>query len=510
VPTQISPDTQATSTKTTPAQAVPGGAPRVRFAPSPTGTLHLGGARTAIYNWAFARKEGGAFILRIDDTDSERSTAENTAQILHSLKWLGLDWDEGPEAGGASGPYFQTQRSAGYATALELMKATGAAYPCFCSASELASKREAARDGGGMVGYDRACRGIGPDAATERIAAGEPHVWRLKVPLDRKPVVVDDAVRGKTVFATEAIDDFVLVRNDGSPTYNFATVVDDADMRITHVIRGDDHLTNTPKQILVFEALGYPVPQFAHLSMIWGPDGKKLSKRHGATSVEAYADAGYLPEALRNYLALLGWSLDGETTIISADMLTSNFSLSRISKNPAIFDAEKLEWMNGAYIRGMAPEALAERMLPWLEEAGFADGADLEARPEWYAHLAELIAERTKRLDEVAGKVAFLFEDPAIEEPDRSKVLAKPGSLESLKAARQALAACEWDATAIEEALRRIPEAVDIKPKVAFQAVRVAITGSAVSPPLFESLELLGRERALGRICAAEPLAEVP
>lgn len=480
---------------------------RVRFAPSPTGTLHVGGARTAIYNWAFARHAGGTFVLRIDDTDPERSTAENTAQILRSMRWLGIDWDEGPEADGAFGPYLQTQRAGNYAAALSRMKASGAAYPCFCAAEELAAKREAARASGGPAGYDRTCRAIDPETAAARIAAGEPHVWRLAVPLDHAPVAVDDAVRGLTEFPIETIDDFVLARSDGSPTYNFATVVDDADMEITHVIRGDDHLANTPKQILVYEALGHAVPRFAHLSMIWGPDGKKLSKRHGATSVEAYDEMGYLPEALLNYLALLGWSLDGETTIVPADVLTANFTLDRISKNPAIFDAEKLEWMNGVYIRELAPADFVKRALPWLERAGLTDAADAAARPEWFEKLVPLVNERLRRFDELAGKVAFLFADPEIDEAAREKVLAKEGTATSLTACASALAECEWSAEAIEAALRAVPESLGIKPKLVFQAVRVAVSGTTVSPPLFESLELLGKERTLARIAAAQTLA---
>lgn len=473
---------------------------RVRFAPSPTGTLHLGGARTAIYNWAFARRHEGTFVLRIDDTDPERSTLENTEQILRSLRWLGIDWDEGPEVGGLHGPYFQTQRGENYAVALEHMKATAQAYPCFCAADVLARKRDEARTTGGFSGYDRTCRAIAPADAGARIAAGEPHVWRLAVPLERGPVSFVDEVRGETSFPIEAMDDFVLARSDGSPTYNFATVVDDADMEISHVIRGDDHLANTPRQILVFEALGRPVPRFAHLSMIWGTDGKKLSKRHGATSVDSYEEMGYLPQALLNYLALLGWSLDGETTIIPADVLTANFSLDRISKNPAIFDAEKLEWMNGTYLRDLGDDAFVDAMTPWLVAAGLTTVSDISSRRDWYVRLAPLVSERVKRLDEVAEKVRFLFEDPVISDSAREKALAKEGAADSLAAAAEALGACAFDAEAIEAALRSVPEHVGVKPKVAFQAIRVAITGDVVSPPLFESIELLGRERALRRI----------
>jgi glutamyl-tRNA synthetase len=249
---------------------------RVRFAPSPTGHLHIGGARTAIYNWAFARHLGGTFVLRIEDTDPERSTEENTQAIIRAMKFLGLDYDEGPEVGGDFGPYFQTQRFERYAAGLEQLKSTGHAYPCFCSSEELEGKREAARARGGFAGYDRACRSLNAETAAQRISAGEPHVWRLKVPEDRGDITFVDAVRGETTFPADNVDDFVCARTDGSPTYNFAVVMDDADMAITHVIRGDDHLSNTPKQIVVYEALGADVPTFAHLSMIWGPDGKRL------------------------------------------------------------------------------------------------------------------------------------------------------------------------------------------------------------------------------------------
>jgi len=328
------------------------------------------------------------------------------------------------------------------------------------------------------------------------------------VPEDRGVIVVDDAVRGDTEFPAEVMDDFVLARTDGSPTYNFATVVDDAEMEITHIIRGDDHLANTPRQIMVFEALGHAVPRFAHLSMIWGPDGKKLSKRHGATSVEAYDEMGYLPDALLNYLALLGWSLDGETTIVPAEVLQSNFSLDRISKNPAIFDAEKLEWMNGVYIRDMPAEKFVDRMMPWLERAGLSSAEDLERRRDWLLALVPLVTERVKHLDEIADKVAFLFVEPVVEESAREKVLEKDGVAEALAAAAEALESADpFVAEALEMRLRTVPESTGLKAKIVFQAVRVAITGSTVSLPLFESLELLGKERTLARIAAAQTLA---
>lgn len=477
---------------------------RVRFAPSPTGLLHIGGARTAVYNWAFARRHGGTFVLRIDDTDPERSTEENVQAILNGLRWLGLDWDEGPEVGGDHGPYFQTQRSATYVDALERMKERNGAYPCFCTAEELEAKREASRSLGGYAGYDRTCRRLDPGTVAARLADGDPHVWRLAVPEDRGDVTFTDAIRGELSFPASSLDDFVLVRSDGTPTYNFATVVDDELMEISHVVRGDDHLSNTPRQILVYEAAGYTAPTFAHLSMIWGPDGKKLSKRHGAASVEEYRDAGYLPEAVLNYLALLGWSLDGETTKFSAETLCANFSFERVSKNPAIFDAAKLDWLNGAYIREMSPEELADRMAPWIVAAGLASAEDLAARRDWLVRVAPLVSERVERLAEVPERVAFLFSKGiAIDPASAERVLEAEGSRAALEATRDALAGVEpFEHGAIEEALRALPETLGMKPKAVFQAVRVAVTGSTVSPPLFESLELLGRDESLSRVDA--------
>ena len=479
---------------------------RVRFAPSPTGELHLGGARTAIYNWAFARKHDGVFILRIEDTDPERSTPENTAQIQRSLRWLGLDWDEGPEKEGDFGPYFQTQRSAYHAAALEKLRDSHAIYPCFCSPEELASKREAARRAGSYSGYDRTCRALDEEEASRRIDAGEPHAWRLAVPLDHGEVVIEDLVHGTVSFPLSALDDYIVARSDQTPTYNFAAAVDDTAMRITHVIRGDDHLSNTPKQILTIEALGAEIPRYAHLPMIWGADGKKLSKRHGATSVEAYRDEGIVPEALLNYLALLGWSLDGETTVIDAETLCKNFSFERVSKNPAIFDPMKLEWLNGVYLREMGPEAFAHHLVEALGAHGLSDTGDYEARADWYHTLAPLVSERIKRTSEIVDLIRFLFvEDLSIDETARAKVLDREGAHDALRFAREALEGVtidEWDLAHIEGALQPLPEARGFKPRDFFQPLRVSLTGTTISPPLFESMELLGREKTLARLDA--------
>lgn len=485
---------------------------RVRFAPSPTGKLHVGGARTAIYNWAFARANHGTFILRIDDTDPERSTEENTQIILRAMRWLGLDWDEGPEVGGNYGPYKQTERAQMYRDAAQRLWDEGKAYPCFCTPEQLAADRaEAQARKDPFQGYQRRCRDLDPEEARARIAAGEPYVLRIKVPEDRGDVVVRDAVHGDVTFAARELDDFVIQRTDGTPTYNFATVVDDAAMGITHVIRGDDHLSNTPRQVIVYESLGAPVPTFAHISMILGADGKKLSKRHGATNVEEYRDAGYLSDAFVNYLALLGWSLDGETTIIPRDVLAREFSLDHVSKNPATFDPKKLDWIQAEYIHAMSDQEFADEvMLPELHEAGLVDG-DFEADKAWVDALAAIVKPRTKFPADVASVAAPVFataETLSYDEKSVEKGLAKEGMGAVLDAAREALAGLEaWDAAAIDAALEPLPEALDLKKRLVFQAVRVAVCGNMVSPPLGETMALVGRDDCLARIDRARAMA---
>ncbi len=516
---------------------------RVRFAPSPTGKLHIGGARTAIFNWAFARANQGDFILRIEDTDPERSTEENVTIILNAMKWLGLDWDEGPGVEGPYGPYFQMDRMETYNEALELLKERGAVYPCFCTKEELDAKREAAeKTEGGYSGYDRTCRDLDPAQAQARIDAGEAHVWRLKVPDGHGPVEFDDAVYGPMSFPIEVMDDLIVMRSDGTPTYNFAVVCDDANMEITHVIRGDDHLSNTPRQILIYEALGRPIPQFAHLSMILGSDGKKLSKRHGATSVEEYRDQGYLSDTMVNFLALLGWSLDGETTIISREELCSRFSLDRVTKKDAIFDETKLDWMNGVYIRELSPQQWTDAAAPWLIEAaalGFsapegvtivptanpsdpnapqpepltvtedalARAADLfrDQRP-WFEGLYPLVIERLTRLDEIPAKLAFLFWGTGcqLDEKSVNKVFWKEGAMaeEALRACFEVLGSQDnpWEAELLEQQCRDLAEPLAMKLKNLLQPLRVAVCGNMVSPPLFESIVLMDRSQVLARI----------
>lgn len=485
---------------------------RVRFAPSPTGKLHIGGARTAIYNWAFARANGGTFILRIDDTDPTRSTDENTQIILRAMRWLGLDWDEGPEVGGDFGPYSQTERLDLYKQTAERLLAEGKAYPCFCTPEQLAADREAAQARKDpFQGYQRRCRDLTPEEAQARIDAGEPYVLRIKVPENRGNVVINDAVHGEVTFDAKELDDFVIFRSDGTPTYNFATVVDDALMGITHVIRGDDHLSNTPRQVMVYEAMGAPVPTFAHISMILGADGKKLSKRHGATSVEEYRDAGYLSDAFVNYLALLGWSLDGETTVIPRDVLASKFSLDRISKNPATFDPKKLDWINAEYINAMDDKTFADEiMLPQLIEAGLIDEG-FEADEAWVDALAAIVRPRTKMPTDAAAVAAPVFKTAETLEYDEKSVakgLAKEGLGAVLDAAKTALeAVTDWTPENIDAALEPLPEALDVKKRLVFGAVRVAECGNIVSPPLGETMALIGRDDCLARIDRARPMA---
>lgn len=490
---------------------------RVRFAPSPTGKLHVGGARTAIYNWAFARANHGSFILRIDDTDPARSTEENTQVILRALRWLGLDWDEGPEVGGDWGPYWQARRLDIYRDVARRLIREGRAYYCFCTPERLAADRKAAEERHDpFQGYQRTCRSIDPAEAQRRVDAGEPHTIRIKVPDGRGDVIIRDVVHGDVTFNARELDDFIIVRTDGTPTYNFTTVVDDATMGITHVIRGDDHLSNTPRQVIVYEAMGVPTPTFAHISMILGPDGKKLSKRHGATSVEEYRDRGYDADAFVNYLALLGWAPDGTTTIVSRDALAREFSLDRVSKNPATFDVKKLDWIQGQYLQAMSNEMFSKRVLiPELIRAGLEKGSVEEAyarRPSWFGLLASLLRPRTTLAPEVVAKARFLYEgdNVTLDEKSVKKNLAKEGARASLEAAREALTSITtgaWTTAAIDVALEPLPERLDTSKRAFFGALRVAVCGNAVSPPLGESLELLGRDTTLARLARALPLA---
>jgi glutamyl-tRNA synthetase len=437
---------------------------RVRFAPSPTGALHIGGARTALYNWLAARHAGGTFVLRIEDTDRERSTPENVEQILDALRWLELDFDEGP--------IFQSQREERHREVIDQLLAGGHAYRSNAAAEDVRAYKD-------RHGADRGFRGEPEDSGAVR----------LRVP-DEGATVVRDLIRGETPFQNVHLDDPVVARADGTPLYNLAVAVDDLDAAITHVVRGDDHYSNTPKQLLVLQALGAQEPIYAHLPLLHGPDGKKLSKRHGAASVQELRDQGYLPEAVRNYLALLGWGDADDETIIPTGELVKRFELERVSRNPARFDEKKLRWMNGRYIRELAVPDLAQRISGYLDRDGEVAAAVPAAR------------EKIQTLADFWPLVGPIYDGPVDDAKARDKWLDEAGRA-SLAAAREVLSEVPaWDTDHLDEALRRVVEQREAKPKDVFQPIRVAVVGTTVSPGIFETLELLGREEALRRMDA--------
>ncbi len=474
---------------------------RVRFAPSPTGYLHVGGGRTALYNWLFARHHGGVFVLRSDDTDIARSTPEFAADILESLGWLGIDWDEGIEVGGPHGTYRQSDRFERYREVASVLVASGWAYYDGASAGQLEAIRTAAAAAGTAPVYDGRHRLTESEAAA-RIAAGERLPVRLAVPRPGE-TRFEDMVRGEIAFGHDNVDDFVMLRGDGSPTYHLASTVDDVDYGITHVIRGEDILPSTPKHILITTAMGAPAAAYAHLSLLNGPDGKKLSKRHGDTALRAYRDGGFLPAAMLNFLAILGWSPGEDEEIVSMEAMIDRFDLGAVSRNPAVFDVAKLEWMNGHYLRALAPEVFAALALPLITAA---QGRPLTAAEDTAVRaLAPLVQERAKRLIEVAPQVAFLLDgDLAFDAASWDKVMSGPDAARALADAEAALDAVgDWTAAAIEAALRAALADSGLSTAKGLQPIRVAVTGSGVSPPLFESLAALGKERALSRLATA-------
>jgi glutamyl-tRNA synthetase len=438
---------------------------RVRFAPSPTGALHIGGARTALYNWLLARGQGGTLLLRIEDTDRSRSTPENVKQILDALRWLRLDWDEGP--------LFQTQRAARHGDALEQLLSSGHAYRSTATADDVRAFKQRHGQEHGFRGQPEASGAV-----------------RLHVP-DSGETVVDDVIRGQARFPNANLDDPVIARADGSVLYNFAVAVDDLDAGITHVVRGEDHLSNTPKQLLVIRALGAEPPVYAHLPLLLGPDGRKLSKRHGAASVQELRDAGYLPEAVDNYIALLGAGFASDEEIFTLPELAGRFRLERVSKNPAVFDERKLRHINGWYVRHLGLDELTQRLEAFTGRASLRDAA-------------EIAADKIQTLADFWPLVSFLFEAPTPDEAAFRRVLGADGGVENLQRAREALVAAEpFTVLEVERALRGVVERTGAKPGHVFQPVRVAIAGGTVSPGIFESVALLGREETLARIDGA-------
>jgi glutamyl-tRNA synthetase len=435
---------------------------RVRFPPSPTGALHIGNARTALYNWLLARGHGGQLVLRIEDTDRERSTPENVQTIFDALEWLGIDWDEGP--------IYQSQNQARHSEVVEQLIADGHAYRSTAGPDEV----KAFKEQHGNRGFR------GEDEGTGAV--------RLRVP-DEGVTVVNDVIRGETPFENALLDDLVIARADGTPVYHLAVVVDDADAGITHVVRGADHYSNTPKQILIQKAMGAPTPIYGHLPLLHGPDGKKLSKRHGATSVQDLRDDGYLPEAVLNYLALLGWGYDEETTFHSIPELQQRFELERVSKSPAVFDEQKLRWMNGRYLRELDVDDLTARLEAMTGRSGLRGAV-------------EISQDKISTLSEFWPLTRFFFDGPADDPAARERVLEAPGGKEALAAARTALAdvAEPWTPDKVESALGPVADQLGVKRKNVFQPLRVAVTGTTVSPGIFETVALLGRDETLARV----------
>ena len=476
---------------------------RVRYAPSPTGIPHVGNIRTALFDWLLARRHGGKFILRIEDTDRARRVEGAYEAILESLRWLGLDWDEGPEVGGPFAPYIQSQRLESYRSAAAELLDRGNAYRCYCSAERLEQLRAQQQAAKLPPGYDRRCRALTAAEREADDAAGTPSVVRFATPTEGT-TTVEDHIRGAITVENRTLDDFVLLKSDGYPTYHLAHVVDDHAMEITHVLRGDEWVPSAPRHLLLYQAFGWMPPAFAHLTLLLGPDKAKLSKRHGAASVLEYREMGYLPDAMVNFLALLGWSLDDHTEIISRKQLVANFSLDRVVKSPAVFDRDKLDWMNGVYIRQAAPEQWADLLYQRLER----DLPPAVPRPldrALIARVAPLVQERIRRLDEAAPMLAFFFVAPGArdevvllgkrfrDEPDRAR--------EVLREADAALGSVpDWTASTLEPALRGLAERQGLKAGDLFMLLRVAVTGQAVTPPLLESMEILGREESMRRI----------
>jgi len=451
-----------------------------RFAPSPTGHLHIGGARTAIFNWLFSRHNGGKFILRIEDTDTQRSTEEYTKSILESLRWLGIDWDEGP--------YFQTQRLDLYRAYAERLYQSGWAYYCECSPEEVERRRQEAFAKGLKPKYDGACRDKGLSPAPGR-------VLRFRCP-QTGTTVVKDIIKGVLSFDNSELDDLVLIRSDGMPTYNFSVIVDDITMGITHVIRGDDHVNNTPKQVLLYQALGERIPEFAHVPLILGPDRKRLSKRHGATSVIAYREMGFLPEALFNYLVRLGWSY-GDQEIFTKDELIEKFSLENVGSSASIFDMEKLRWLNGHYIRQKSPEELVEPLLPFLKAKGYP-----EKPRDYLGRAIQTLQPRCATLAEMADAMDFYMLDEVAYDPKAAENFLTSETSVFLEEIIGAISKNEgrFEEKALEELFRRMAEEHGVKLKVIAQAVRVALTGRTASPGLFEIMDILGKEVVINRL----------
>ena len=477
---------------------------KVRFAPSPTGPFHIGGARSALFNWLVARHADGTFLVRIEDTDLKRSTKESEENIKDSLKWLGMNWDEGIDVGGLHGPYRQTERLDLYKKEVQRLLDEGKAYYCYCSAEELEKSRKAQLDAGKTPIYDEHCRHLTEEEKAKYEAEGRKPVVRLKVRKDGV-FAFDDMVRGHVEFQAAGVGDFIIMKSDGIPVYNFAVVIDDAFMEVTHVIRAEEHLSNTPRQLAIYEALGYKPPKFGHISLILGEDHKKMSKRHGATSVTEYRNMGYLPEAVVNYLALLGWTPKGEQEIFTEEELIKQFSMKRVSSNDAVFDINKLNWINFQYMKKLDADQLYDLIFPFLVKAGYVEESVTEEKMDWLKKVIWFMKDHIYFAGQAADELRFFFEDmPELTDEDVLAIMKAETSGKLLKAFIEDLKALEtFDQAAIKKCFNACMKAQGIKGKAAYEPTRIALTGVTQGPGMFEMMELFGREKTMDRLEAA-------
>ena len=474
---------------------------RVRFAPSPTGYLHIGGARTALFNYYFAKRYNGKFILRIEDTDRERLKEGSVSQILSSMKWLGMDWDEGPEKDGGYGPYYQSERTDLYRKEVKRLLDEGKAYYCFCTEEDIEKEREEQRRLKVSFRYSGKCAELSKEQIEKNLKEGKPYVIRIKIPREGT-TEVDDLIRGRVSFDNSQLDDYIILKSNNMPTYNFACVVDDYAMKITHVIRAEEHLSNTPKQVLIYRALGYDIPQFAHLSMILAPDRSKLSKRHGATSVEEFRDGGYLRETLVNYLTLLGWSPGEEREIFDISDTIEKFSLENVSKTAAIYDIDKLTWMNGVYLRESNLDYVIKEVIPFFIDKGLIKKEEVEEKYEYIKRVVDAVREKVKLLPEIAEASEYFFRDiEGYDSKGVTKRFKKEGVVELLEKGKEALAKSpSFDVETVEKSYRDLIDELGIKGGDIIHPTRLAISGRTVGPGLFDIISILGKDLCIERI----------
>jgi nondiscriminating glutamyl-tRNA synthetase len=477
---------------------------RVRFAPSPTGPFHIGGARSALFNWLLARKMGGKLILRIEDTDLERSSKESEENIKEALKWLGLTWDEGIDAGGENGPYRQTERLAIYHKYTEELLEKGLAYHCYCTDEEIEKDRQEQMQKGETPHYTGRCSHLTKEEEAKLIAEGRKPTVRFRTPQNQQ-IVFTDLVRGTVSFESNGVGDFVIVKSDGIPVYNYAVVIDDALMKMTHVIRAEEHLSNTPRQLLIYDALGFKRPEFGHISLILGKDRTKMSKRHGATSVQQYRDLGYLPEALVNFLALLGWSPVGEQEIFSLAELIQEFSMERVAKNPAVFDVDKLNYINATYIKKASPQEVLALAMPHLKAAGYVDDKLALEKEAWLLEVMAAIQEYLSYGAQVVDHVDIFFNEDVKFESDEAQEILRDDDIAMVMAAfKEKMSALELvDAASVKKVLKSIVKELKLGGKKVYMPIRVAITGKMHGPDLDQIIPLIGREKVFARMAAS-------